>query len=122
MRIVISSTLVLLASFSAFAGEVNVIDVKAEKSTGNSYRFSVTVKHADEGWDHYANKWDVVDPEGNVLGTRILAHPHVNEQPFTRSLPNVEIPSGIEYVTVRAHDSVHEYGGEEFKVELKVSE
>lgn len=119
MRFLISSAIILLTSLSAVAGEVDVLDVKAEKSANNSYRFSVTVKHADEGWDHYANKWDVVDPEGNVLGTRVLAHPHVNEQPFTRSLSNVDIPHGTEYVVIRAHDSVHEYGGAEYRVELK---
>ena len=37
------------------------------------------------GWEHYANKWDVVGPDDTILGTRVLLHPHVNEQPFTRS-------------------------------------
>lgn len=119
MKFLIPSAVILLTSFAAVAGEADVLDVKAEKRADNSYRFSVSVMHADEGWDHYANKWDVVDPEGNVLGTRVLAHPHDNEQPFTRSLSNVEIPNGTEYVVIRAHDSVHEYGGTEFKVELK---
>lgn len=47
------------------------------------------------------------------MAVRELAHPHVHEQPFTRSLDGVEIPEGVEKVTIRAHDSVHEYGGEE---------
>ena len=37
----------------------------------------------------------VKTPAGSVLGVRELAHDHGNEQPFTRSLPGVEIPSGI---------------------------
>lgn len=119
MKFLISSAVILLTSVSAVAGEADVLDVKADKNADNSYRFSVTVKHADEGWDHYANKWDVLDPEGIVLGTRVLAHPHVNEQPFTRSLSSVEIPAAVDYVIVRAHDSVHEYGGKEFRVDLK---
>lgn len=119
MKFLIPTAVIVLTGFSAIAGEADVVDVKAEKSADNSYRFSVSVRHADEGWDHFANKWDVVDPEGNVLGTRVLAHPHVNEQPFTRSLSNVEIPTGMEYVVIRTHDSVHEYGGKEYKVELK---
>lgn len=119
MRLLISSIVFLLTSFPALAGEADVIAVDAKKSADNSYRFSVTVKHADEGWDHYADKWDVVDPDGNVLGTRILAHPHVNEQPFTRSLSDIKIPNGVRYVIIRAHDSVHQYGGKEFRVDLK---
>ena len=44
--------------------------------------------------------------EGDVLGTRVLAHPHVDEQPFTRSLTDVEIPAVVTIVEVAARDSV----------------
>ena len=101
----------LLMSTAAYAGEADVIEVKVRRIAGDSYNFDVTVRHTDEGWKHYANKWDVTAPDGTVLGTRILAHPHVDEQPFTRSLAGVKIPAGIDEVTVRAHDLVHEYGG-----------
>lgn len=100
-----------------FAGEADIIKVEVDKS-GSTYSFDVTVRHGDEGWQHYANKWDVVGPDGQVLATRILHHPHVNEQPFTRSLSGVAIDAGTSSVTVRAHDLVHGYGGKEMKVEL----
>ncbi|MDX2481807.1 MAG: hypothetical protein QNK24_15905 [Desulfuromusa sp.] len=100
-----------------FAGEADVIKVEVDKS-GSTYNFNVTVIHSDEGWQHYANKWDVVSPEGQVLGTRVLYHPHVNEQPFTRSLSGVVINAEISSVIVRAHDLVHGYGGKEIIVEL----
>ena len=100
------------------AGEADVVDVSVKKSGNNNYSFSVTVRHADEGWDHYANKWDVVAPDGTVLGTRVLYHPHVDEQPFTRSLSGVNIPDTVDTVTVRAHDSVHEYGGKTVTIEV----
>ena len=103
---------------AVYAGEADVVDVSVKQSAKNTYSFSVTVRHADEGWDHYANKWDVVAPDGTVLGTRVLYHPHVDEQPFTRSLSGVNIPDTVDTVTVRAHDSVHEYGGETKKVKL----
>jgi hypothetical protein len=52
-------------------------------ATGSGvYRFSVTVRHADEGWDHYADRWEVLTSDGTLLATRTLYHPHVNEQPF----------------------------------------
>jgi hypothetical protein len=41
----------------------------------------VTVRHADEGWEHYADCWEVLTLDGEVLATRELAHPHDNEQP-----------------------------------------
>ena len=100
------------------AGEADVVGVEAEKEGAGTYRFDVTVAHGDEGWDHYADAWDVVAPDGTVLGTRVLAHPHENEQPFTRSLGGVAIPDGVTEVTLRAKDSVHEYGGEEMTVTL----
>ena len=102
----------------SFAGEVDIVGVKAKTGQHGTWSFTVTVKHADEGWDHYANQWEVLSPAGVVLGTRILLHPHVGEQPFTRSLGGVEIPEGVGKVIVRARDSVHGYGGEEVEVDL----
>ena len=100
---------VLLAG-AALAGEVDVLDVNVQHTAANTYRFDVTVLHDDSGWDHYADRWEVLSPDGNVLGTRTLLHPHEHEQPFTRSLSGLRIPIEIKTVTVRAHDSVHGYG------------
>ena len=55
---------------------------------------------------------------GEILATRVLRHPHVNEQPFTRHLPGVKVPEEIRRVRVRAHDSVHDHGGAEVFVDL----
>ena len=110
--------LLLGASGTAAAGEADVVAVEAVQESAGVWRFEVTVTHADEGWEHYADKWQVVAPGGQVLGTRVLAHPHVGEQPFTRSLGGVAIPEGVERVVVRAHDSVHGPGGGEVTVEL----
>ena len=104
-------------SVTAHAGEANVIEVKMTHTDGSTYRFDVTVRHADDGWKHYANKWDVTSPDGTILGTRILAHPHVDEQPFTRSLGGVKISEDIKEVIVRAHDLVHGYGGKTVTIE-----
>lgn len=112
--------LVVLAMLSStgIAGEADVVRAKASKSSDGTWTFDVTVAHADEGWDHYANRWDVVAPDGTVLGTRTLHHPHETEQPFTRSLRGVSVPDGVVSVTIRANDSVHGSGGKEFSVEL----
>ena len=102
----------------AEAGEANVVDVRATKQRDGNYRFDVAVRHADAGWKHYADGWQVLAPDGRVLGMRKLLHPHDNEQPFTRSLSGVRIPNRIGRVSVRAHDKVHGWGGKEITVEL----
>jgi hypothetical protein len=102
----------------SLAGEADVVGVKASSGKGGTWSFSVTVSHDDKGWDHHADKWEVLGPEGEVLGTRVLLHPHVSEQPFTRSLGGVKVPEGIQRVFIRSRDSVHGYGGKEIEVEL----
>lgn len=105
-------------SVPAYSGEADVIDVKARQVSPDMFHFDVTVRHADTGWQHYADRWDIVAPNGDILGTRTLYHPHVEEQPFTRSLGNVEVPATISTVTVQAHDSEHGLGGAVVTVEL----
>lgn len=101
-----------------FAGEADVVAVEARQGSDGSWRFDVTLRHGDEGWDHYADRWDIVGPDGTVYGKRVLAHPHVNEQPFTRSLSGVVIPDNLVSVVVRGHDLVHGLGGKELQVDL----
>ena len=108
----------LLASTASFAGQAEIVDVKVTASPGDGYRFDVTLRHDDAGWDHYADGWEVLSPTGDSLGNRVLAHPHVSEQPFTRSLSGVQIPEGISTVSIRAHDSVHGYNPKQQQVKL----
>ncbi len=117
-RQILAALLLLLWTGAASAGEADVVKVEAAQEGAGTWRFDVTVAHADEGWDHYADKWEVLAPDGRGLGTRVLLHPHVGEQPFTRSLGGVAIPEDIDRVTLRAHDSVHGLGGAEITVEL----
>ena len=100
-----------LTASQALSGEADVVAVEVSGDRTSGYRFDVTVAHADEGWDHYADLWEVRAPDGTVLGSRTLHHPHVEEQPFTRSLSGVMIPEGVDTVTVCARDSVHDFGG-----------
>ena len=110
---------VLLLAAPASAGEADVVDARARRTADGSWRFEVTVRHADTGWEHYADEWEVLAPDGTLLGERVLLHPHVEEQPFTRALSGVEIPLGVNRVRIRAHDSVHGYGGRELVLELR---
>jgi len=92
--------------------------VDATQQAGGSWCFDVSVRHNDQGWNHYANSWEVIDVAGNQLGVRRLSHPHVNEQPFTRSQCNITIPVTISKVIVRAKCNKHDFGGKSVLVVL----
>ncbi|HIC44814.1 MAG TPA: hypothetical protein EYO73_11235 [Sulfurimonas sp.] len=95
----------ILLITSAFANLAVVEEVKISKKNA-LYSFAVRILHEDSGWDHYVDKYEVLDKDKNILATRTLWHPHENEQPFTRGLANIKIDSTINKVYIRAHDSV----------------
>ena len=103
------------------ANEVEIVDVKAIQAKDKSWNFAVTLKHDDEGWDHYANEWQVIAPDNKVLATRTLYHPHVNEQPFTRGTQGVKIPDTIKTVRVIAKDTVHGLSKNAVEIELSTN-
>ena len=109
--------LALAIGSAARAGPADVTAATAQCAE-SVCRFVVTVRHADAGWDHYADAWQVIGPDGAVIATRELRHPHVDEQPFTRDLRGVAIPPGVTRVRIRARDSVHGFGGAEVEVAL----
>lgn len=86
-----------------------VEDVRAQ-CRDRTCSFHVTLSHADTGWDHYADGWGVMTPDGRELGYRVLHHPHVDEQPFTRSLSGVVIPPDVDTVVIVPRDSRHGTG------------
>lgn len=105
-----------LAAAGAAAGEADVLAAEVACDAARVCRFAVTVRHADAGWDHYADRYEVLAPDGTLLGERVLQHPHVDEQPFTRVLPGVRLPAGVDRVRLRAHDSQHGWGGAEIEI------
>jgi len=115
MHFIIAVTLLLPAV--ALAGTVDVLEarVRCRPAPGGRpasvCQFTATLKHDDAGWDHYANRFEIVGPGGKLLATRVLRHPHVDEQPFTRSRGQVRILHEIESVEIRAGDLVHGLGG-----------
>ena len=107
------------------SADADVTFVRAVQAADGSWTFHVTVEHPDTGWDDYADGWDVVTADGNVVRqtpedqfTRLLLHPHVDEQPFTRSQSGLILPADVQEVTVRAHDLVDGFGGQTVIVDL----
>jgi hypothetical protein len=64
LRTIMATVLFMLAfAVVSYAGEADVIGVEVKKIGENTYYFTVTVSHNDEGWEHYADKWEIVAPE-----------------------------------------------------------
>lgn len=110
------------------SGNADVTFVRAIQDSNGTWSFHVTVSHPDTGWEDYADGWDILLEDGTVLKpdpsspfTRLLLHPHVGEQPFTRSQNGIQIPAGAAIVIVRAHDILDGFGGVEISVDLTKS-
>ena len=93
--------------------ETQFADVLSVLVTGTpgAYQFAVEVASPDTGCDQYADWWEVIDEDGNLLYRRILLHSHVNDQPFTRSGEPVNIAEDT-LVYIRAHMNTTGYGGQ----------
>jgi len=77
--------------------------------SADAYTFIVELSSPDKGCSQYADWWEVITSDGQLLYRRILTHSHVDEQPFTRSGGPVKI-SQNEVVIVRGHMHPAGYG------------
>lgn len=102
----------------AFAGDADVTNITIRRGQGALFNLDVTVRSADTGWERYADRIEALAPDGTVLGTRVLDHPHDTEQPFTRDLYDLRVPPGISQIVVRAHFKPTGFGGATMTVTL----
>jgi hypothetical protein len=114
----LSSILLCLSGTVARADPPQIVGVTATHAS-MGWRFDVSIGHPDTGWDHYADGWEVLDATGKRLGYRELFHPHVDEQPFTRSLNNVMVPDGTTEVFIRASCNRDGWSEQTFRVPLR---
>lgn len=106
----------LFLGLSIHANEVQIVDATATKD-GDTWTVAVTLNHADVDGKHRADLWQIVSEKGEVLGVRKLGHAHM-DQPFTRDLQGVKIPENTSVVYIEAHDKVHGWAKERFKLNL----
>jgi hypothetical protein len=87
----------------------DVLSVQVSGEPG-AYQFAVEIASPDTGCEQFADWWEVISEDGELLYRRILLHSHVGEQPFTRSGGQVDIAMDT-VVYVRAHMNTSGYGG-----------
>jgi len=114
------SSLLVIFSTALSANEVEIVMTKFTKKA-DTWHVSVTLRHDDAGWNHFADVWRIVDEKGKELSKRTLFHPHDKEQPFTRYISAVRIPSGTKIVYIEAHDKKHGWSKQRIKVDLNKS-
>ncbi len=102
MKHLMSFCLAFLTPVVPALADPPAIEQVTHRTGPNGLSLSVTLSHPDTGWDHYADGWRVLDADGRELGLRTLFHPHVDEQPFTRSLGGVPVPDGTREVRIQA--------------------
>ena len=107
----------IMFTSSVFADVVKIVNVRLVQHA-STWRADVTLKHDDKGWNDYADAWRLVDEDGKEIATRTLYHPHVNEQPFTRSLSDFFIPADKKVVIVEAHDKVNGWSPNKVKIDM----
>ena len=112
------SLMLSLRPMAAFADDVEIVHAGFRQTGTGEWSVDVTLRHADAGWDHYADAWRIVTTDGAIAGTRTLYHPHENEQPFTRSLGGVAIVPETTTVYVEAHDKVHGWSPRRLQIDL----
>lgn len=94
-------------------------DVKAVQSKDKTWCFEVQIKHNDQGWNHYANGWQVYDLEGDIISGIIIGHPHDKKQPFIRRHCNIKIKPDVPKVVVKTRCNVHGFGGRAIVLDME---
>ncbi len=80
--------------------------------SGDAYTLAVTISSPYDSPERYADGWRVTATgTQDVLGEHTLGHDHASEQPFTREQTGLEIPDGVEQITVEGRDQQNGFGG-----------
>lgn len=78
-------------------------------SNENNYTFSVSISSPNKDCEQYANWWEIISEDDDLIYRRILGHSNVTEHPFIRSGGIVPIAAN-QTVIIRAHMNTSGYG------------
>lgn len=98
----------------------DVLEAELESSGGDTWSLAVTISSPYDTQERYADGWRVLTPDGTVLGKRELVHPH-GGQSFTRTQSGLEIPQGVEEITIEGRDLKNGYGGDTVTIPVESS-
>ncbi|MGO1384402.1 MAG: hypothetical protein ACTHWA_01610 [Arachnia sp.] len=96
---------------TANADHPDVLDATLESDGSGSWKLAVTISSEYDTPERYADGWRVLSNDGAVLGEHTLGHDHAGEQPFTRTQSGLDIPDGVDEVTVEGRDTDNGFGG-----------
>ena len=94
----------------------NTAKIVSVTTTGNenNYNFSVGISSPDTGCSQYADWWEVITENGDLIYRRILGHSHVDEQPFERPGGSIKINTD-QIVIIRLHMNNTGYSANTYK-------
>lgn len=122
-RAEVVALLMTFASPLAIAGAADVIGANARRGSDGTLTFEVTMRCDDRSASYFCDRFEILAPDGRIVGVRRLLHDHADEQPFTRDLPGVKLPAGFaQGVLIRGHHNVRGYDGASLMLKLPAPE
>lgn len=110
------------AAAESGADDTKFPDVKKAElmpSGSGAYTLAVTVSSPYDSPERYADGWRVLEAgTDKVLGMHMLGHGHASEQPFTREQADLQIPDGVEQITIEGRDQEHGFGGDTVTIDV----
>lgn len=107
----------LALSSPLLAKEVEISKVELEP-TSATWTVHVTLRHDDEGYDHYVNGWRIVDAKKNVLASQEIYHPHNKKKSFTDNKSNITIPKDAKIIFLEAQAKPHGWGKQRVRIDM----
>lgn len=89
----------------------DILEAELTDNGDGTHRMAATIASPYDTPERYADAFRVLTPDGQELTVRVLTHDHADEQPFTRSSADFEIPAGVTELTVEGRDQVSSWGG-----------
>lgn len=94
---------------SVLAGKPQVVWVELNQEARH-WRITGTLSHDDAGDYHFMDRWQVLTPDGDVLGEEAFITPRVQAPERITTLRDIRLPQGTREIRVRVHDTLHGWG------------